>query len=307
MSGKMGWSRHGGFVIAGVVVGMVLLQSWWMEVSRGEVRSGLQRATAVAAETQRGNPLPSLDVSDYDRLLHTYVTDHGWVDYAGLARERGELNRFLEESGKISPDEFRNKEDRLAFWINAYNAFTVADVLDMVYGKHQSVRDVSGFFDGRRHLVAGEQLTLDEIEKRGRDLHDPRIHFALVCASTSCPTLQRFAYTRDKLNSQLDQAAREFLADPNRGLRYDAQKNELYVSPIFKWYAGDFTRTWTGAGSVWASVRATVSGGDLLNFIARYAPPEVARQIQEHLPVVHYLDYDWSLNALDTHSPGTKP
>lgn len=276
--------------------------------SSGEAQRSFLVSSFLRTESRRQTEQsPAYETSGYDRLLHRYVTDNGWVNYAGLARERGDLNRFLGELGKISPNEFKNKEDRLAFWINAYNAFTVADVLDTVYGKHQSVRQVRGFFDGRRHLVAGEQLTLDEIEKRGRDLHDPRIHFAIVCASTSCPKLQRFAYTGDKLDSQLDQAAREFLADPNRGLRYDTKKNELYVSPIFKWYAGDFTSTWGGAGSLWARVEATVSGSDLLNFIAHYAPPEVAHQIQEHAPVVHYLDYDWSLNALDTHSPGTKP
>lgn len=237
----------------------------------------------------------AVDVSGYDRLLRTYVTDDGWVDYAGMARERSVLNRFLAEAGKVSPEDLKSKDEKLAFWINVYNAFTLADALDSVYRKHASVRDVPGFFDGRKHGVAGEQLTLDEIERRGRDLRDPRIHFAIVCASTSCPKLRRFAYTAEKLESQLTQVTREFLADPNRGLRYNEKTNELYVSPILKWYAGDLAgNSGTTAGATDAAV---------LSFIVKYAPTEAAQNIQKNPPVLHYLEYDWSLNSLDTHGP----
>jgi len=282
-----------------LATGALLLCS--AQVSAGELRNAHDAATGQALAA---NQLPVLDVSDYDRLLRTYVSDNGWVDYAGLARERAALNRFLERLATVSPTGYQRNADRLAFWINSYNAFTLADALDTVYGKHQGVREVCGFFDKRKHAVAGEQLTLDEIEKRGRDLRDPRIHFAIVCASTSCPKLQRFAYTGEKLDSQLEQAAREFLADPNRGLRYKASHNDLYVSPIFKWYAGDFTGS---EGSLWARAKATVSGSELLDFIARYAPATVAARIREHSATLHYFDYDWSLNSLDTHAAGTKP
>jgi hypothetical protein len=271
------------------------------QVSAGELRNGHDAATGQALAA---NQLPVLDLSDYDRLLRTYVNDNGWVDYAGVARERAALNRFLEQLAAVSPTGYQRNSDRLAFWINSYNAFTLADALDTVYGKRHGVREVSGFFDKRKHAVAGEQLTLDEIEKRGRDLRNPRIHFAIVCASTSCPKLQRFAYTGEKLDSQLEQAAREFLADPNRGLRYEASHNDLYVSPIFKWYAGDFTGS---EGSLWARAKATVSGSELLDFIARYAPASVAGQIREHPPTLHYFEYDWSLNSLDSHAAGSKP
>lgn len=306
MSGKLGWGRRGGLLIAGVGVAMVLFLSRQAEVSRGEVRNSHQAATTGTGETRGAGPQPVLDVADYDRLLHAYVTDEGWVDYAGLARERGALNRFLEVLGTVSPNGFKDNTERLAFWVNSYNAFTLADALDTVYGKHQSVRQVGGFFDGRRHLVAGEHLTLDEIEKHGRDLHDPRIHFAIVCASTSCPKLQRFAYTGQALNSQLDQAASQFLGDRNRGLRFDPKNNELYVSPIFKWYAGDFTGSSGSAGILWARVKATVSGNELLDFIARYATAEVSNRIKQNPPTLHYFEYDWSLNSLDTHVRGAK-
>ncbi len=304
MCGRGRWSRRGGSTIASVGVAIVLFLSLRAEVVRSEERDTRQTATP---ETQMTDARPVLDVTDYDRLLRTYVTEEGWVDYAGLARERVVLNRFLAQLANVSPSGSKDSSERLAFWINAYNACTLADVLDAVYGKHKSVRQVSGFFDGKHHAVAGEKLTLDEIEKRGRELHDPRIHFAIVCASASCPKLERFAYTGESLNVQLDQVARQFLADPNRGLRFDPKKNELHVSPIFKWYAGDFTGSASIAGSLWARARATVSGGELLAFIARYAPPEIARRIKENRPPLHYFSYDWSLNSLDFHAPGAKP
>lgn len=297
MFGKTGRQRRGSWVGAGALVAMAAVQLWPAQVAVGKERKEYH------ASPEAHQPAV-LDVSDYDRLLRTYVTDNGWVDYGGLARERAALNHFLKALAAGSPTGYKNDSERLAFWINSYNAFTLADALDVVYGKQQGVRQVSGFFDRRKHLVAGEQLTLDEIEKHGRDLRDPRIHFAIVCASTSCPKLQRFAYTSEKLNSQLEQAAREFLADPKRGLRYDAGQNDLYVSPIFKWYAGDFTGS---EGSLWARAKATVSGSELLDFIARYAPADVEARIKEHPPTLHYFDYDWSLNSLNTHASGTKP
>jgi len=270
----------------------VVLVLWWRaEIARGDVWKTHYRPPESPRTTSVLVPRPDLDVADYDRLLHTYVTEDGWVNYGGLAREREALNRFLDALGSVPPSSFKDDAERLAFWINSYNGFTLADALDMVYGKYQGVQKVEGFFNGRKHLVGGEHLTLDEIETRGRNLHDPRIHFAIVCASTSCPKLQRFAYRRGVLNGQLEQAARQFFGDQDRGLRFDSEKNELYVSPILKWYAGDFT----GA-----------TGGSVLNFISKYAPADVANHIKVSPPSLHYFEYDWSLNSLDNHSPGTK-
>jgi len=303
---EMGRRRRGSWVGAGALVAMATLQLCWTQVSAGEGQKSHEATTEQTREAADAHR-PVLDVSEYDRLLRTYVTDDGWVDYAGLAHERAVLNRFLEQLAKVSPTADKSKTEQLAFWINSYNAFTLADALDMVYGKRQGVRQVSGFFDKRKHAVGREQLTLDEIEKRGRDLHDPRIHFAIVCASTSCPRLQRFAYTGEKLDGQLTQAAREFLEDTTRGLRYDARHNDLYVSPIFKWYAGDFTGSPSAAGSFLARAKATVSGSELLDFIGQYAPREVVQHIKENPPALHYFGYDWSLNSLETHASGGKP
>jgi hypothetical protein len=281
-------------VLCGAVAAM-LSGLWRAELAQGGVREMDYRSAAtplaMTLATRGLEPQPGLNVSEYERLLKTYVTDEGWVDYGGLARERGALNEFLDALGAVSADSFKDDAERLAFWINAYNAFTLADALDLVYGKVQGVQKVEKFFNGRKHVVAGENLTLDEIETRGRDMHDPRIHFAIVCASASCPKLQRFAYRSEVLNSQLEQAARQFFADQNRGLRFDSEKNELRVSPILKWYAGDFS---------------SAGGSEVLNVISKYAPAEVANSIKRSPPTLHYFNYDWSLNSLDTHSAGAK-
>ncbi len=263
-----------------------------------------QRATPIRAENGAGaapsTARTSFDHSDFERLLQQYVDDEGWVDYAGLKRDRAALDAYLARLATAQPDSLA-RGDRLALYINAYNAFTLADVLDTVYGKAAGVKEVSGFFDRKRHPIGGEELTLDEIESQGRNLGDPRIHFAVVCASTSCPKLQRFAYTGAQLDQQLDRATREFLADPNRGLRVDAKKGSLYLSSIFKWYAGDFTGAQSGVSRLLARTKAVVSGSEITGYVRAYAPPEAQRFLDAGSPSVHYLDYDWSLNSQENH------
>jgi hypothetical protein len=246
------------------------------------------------------------DHSTLSALLGLYVNNSGWVDYAGLKRERDKLDSYLTTLASASPQTFANDPERLAFWINAYNAFTLSDVLDDVYGKAKSVQDVPAFFERKHHLVGSISLTLDGIEQRCRGFGDPRIHFALVCASTSCPKLQRSAYTGPDLEEQLDRAVREFLADPTRGLRLDREHNEIFLSSIFKWYAGDFTMASTKAKRAVALTKAYLSGTEGLSYVRKYAPADVSTYIDEKKPAVRYLNYDWTLNAQDLHSSAFK-
>lgn len=242
---------------------------------------------------ESSSDVPAFDHRPFDLLLTTFVGRDGWVDYDGLKKERARLDQYLAILANAKPQEFPNNAERLAFWINAYNAHTLADVLDHVYGKHKSVKDVEKeFFKTRTHNVAGEQLTLDQIEQKGRDLKDPRIHFAVNCASASCPKLQKRAYNGPELEAQLSRVAREFLADPSRGLNYQPSENTAYLSPIFKWYAADFTNE----NSVVARVKAEASGEELLEVVKKFIPTDVAQFFNEKKPKVDYLTYDWSLN-----------
>jgi len=235
-------------------------------------------------------------------ILASNVNAAGWVDYVGLRRDRPALKGYLESLRNVDVAKLPSDAARLTFWINAYNAFTLDDVLEYVDGKTDSVKKVDGFFDKHKHAVAGQQMTLDEIEKRGREMHDPRIHFVINCASVSCPKLRPFAYTSDNLDRELNEAASEFFADPVRGLRLDRSKDTIVLSPIFKWYAGDFNgATWT-AGQLLSYARAAISGENVLNFVEQHASHDVADYIHKNRPTVSYLEYDWNLNSQQFHS-----
>jgi hypothetical protein len=264
------------------------------------------RSSKQGAGDASGNSGRGLSHAAFQHLLEQYVDSNGWVDYDGLSRDRAKLNEYLQQLATAQPESFSTEHDRLAFWINSYNAYTLASVLDRVHGRVKGVRDAAGFFDKDRHPVAGEQLTLDQIEEHARSFHDPRVHFALVCASTSCPKLQRFAYAGSDLDAQLREAMQDFLANSSKGLRMDTEHNRIYLSPIFKWYAGDFTGSPSGAGQFFARAKAYMSGGNVLQYVKQHVPDDVNRYINGKHPSVEYFDYDWSLNSQQNHSSNNK-
>ena len=141
-------------------------------------------------------------------------------------------------------------------------------------------------------------------ERRGRNLHDPRIHFAVNCASASCPKLQPFAYTAAELDHQLDRVTRDFFGDSGRGLRLERNKNTIFLSPILKWYAGDFNGATTATGQFLSYARAAVSGDNVLDFVLGHVSQDVATYIHQKRPTVKYLDYNWTLNSQKLHSHG---
>lgn len=237
-------------------------------------------------------------------LLAHHVNAEGWVDYAGLRQERPALQSYLDALRIVDAAKLPSDAARLAFWINAYNAFTLNDVLEHVDRKTDSVKKVNGFFDKNKHPIAGESLTLDEIERRGRNLRDPRIHFAINCASASCPKLHPFAYTADELDRQLNHVTSEFFADPNRGLRLQKNENTVFLSPILKWYAGDFSGTTSATGQFLSRARAATSGDNVIEFVVNHAGQDVASYIRQKRPKVKYLDYDWTLNSQKLHPQG---
>jgi hypothetical protein len=175
---------------------------------------------------------------------------------------------------------------RLAFLINAYNAFTVKLIVD--HYPIDSIKAIGGFFRSpwkiKFFTLFGEKAYLDYIEHeliRGKDYAEPRIHFALVCASVGCPKLQPQAYTAERLELMLESATRTFLQDVSRN-RYDAPSNTVYLSSIYKWYGEDFVEK-----------TASVEG-----FVASYLSDDatVQQKIRQRQVDVEYLDYDWSLN-----------
>ena len=233
----------------------------------------------------------SASYSAWDSLLHSAVAS-GRVDYRGLQQDHGVLDAFLAGLALLDPARLPSQDAQLAFWINAYNACVVKGVL--THYPLKSVKDIKGFFDGIRYQVAGQSLTLNEIEAKGRAFGDWRIHFAVVCASTSCPTLRSEAYVPERLDEQLTDQVKQFLADPSRGLRLDAANRVLWVSKVLKWYAKDFVP------------KGSLEVNTLLPVIEPYLNLALAQSIRRQKPTLKVLDYDWSLNVQPQREEGAR-
>jgi hypothetical protein len=210
----------------------------------------------------------------------------GGLDYAGLASDRSDLNSYLTDLWSQSLESW-SEDQKLAFWINAYNAVAASLVVER-YPTISSIKDIEGIFDEITSPIAGEELSLDEIEARSREFGDPRVHFAVVCASESCPDLQARPFEAATLSEQFETAVEGFLEDRTKGMRFDESTNTLWLSSIFKWYAGDFT-----GGS---TVVAFFARGGIIDWVVQHLPDEVGSMLKAKEPKVRYLDYDWSLN-----------
>ncbi len=242
-------------------------------------------------------PRSAISHEKFDRVLHDFVDRNGQVDYARLKESPRNLNDYVALIAAVSPDShphlFGTREDLLAFWINAYNA----SVIHAVTAKYPiaSVGDVgisfqkTGFFVQQRFAIGGAQMSLYCLENsivRER-FRDPRIHFALNCASASCPTLPNRAFVPATLEQRLDQAARNFVAD-KRNVDIDHALRVVRLSSIFDWYESDFTKWPEAAGGASTS---------LLGYIERYASPSLAAELQKADGYkIKFNDYDWSLN-----------
>lgn len=234
-----------------------------------------ETTTTVTGDTAR---------AAWGRVLSSFARDGG-IDYAALQAQPEDLETFLDSLAEVRPEAL-DPDEALAFWSNAYNAVVLRHVLDR-YPAIESVKAEDGFFDSLTFPVAGAERTLDDIESQGRALGDPRIHFAVVCASTSCPDLLDEPFRGEEIDEQLGRLTRRFLADPTKGLRFDRDSGTLWLSSIFKWYAGDFT-----GGS---TVVAFFSRGSVADWVRAQLPPEIAAEIGD-VAKVRYLDYDWGLN-----------
>lgn len=227
---------------------------------------------------------PSFDHSVFDALLHKHVNDKGGVDYAGLSRDRDQLDAYVKRLA-AAPFEQMGRDQKLALLINAYNAFTLTLILDHYNGgKLKSIRDIPDAqrWDAVRWKVGGHIWSLNQIEHEQIRPHfaEPRIHFALVCAAVGCPPLRAESYVADRLEQQLADQAR-YVHTHDRWYRYDVDRNVVHLTQLYNWYDGDFKQA---AGSVAA-------------FAARYAPALQQRLDAGQTPKIKWLDYDWSLNA----------
>ena len=168
--------------------------------------------------------------SQFDQILKAYVDDQGLVDYNAIARDT-RFQTYMEQLKTAATDEMRS-DGRLAFWINAYNAVTIDKVIR--WKPKKSVRETAirglwtstKFFTSREHMVAGKQMSQDDIEHEilRKQFNDPRIHFAIVCASSSCPKLARYAFSEAHVQRQLEEETRKYITS-DRGTRIDYAEN----------------------------------------------------------------------------------
>ena len=237
----------------------------------------------------------------WDELLKKHVRyvqngNAARVDYAGFAKDRAQLKAVLDDYQKVTRAEFDGwaKPQQQAFLINAYNAFTIEKILTR-YPNVKSIRDFGSVFGNpwkdKFFTLLGQPAYLDLIEheilRKEGVYDDPRVHAAVVCASTGCPMIRNEAFTPDKVEAQLEDGMRRFLSDRTRN-RYNAQSKRLEVSRIFDWYGKDFEKGHKGYGSVKGTM-------------ARYADqladsPEDRATVRNQAAEVAFLEYDWNLN-----------
>jgi len=256
--------------------------------------------TIVAAASAQDASRFDHEYLKYAALLNTYVRGSR-VDYAALHRNRVQLDGVISQFAVPARTEESEwtRAQRMALWINAYNALTLHAVVEhypieagwFSRGPRNSIRQIEGVWTALTWNVAGRKVTLDDIEHRilRPSFGDPRIHFAINCASMSCPPLAAIPYRAAHLDAQLDEAARAYLASPH-GSRFEG--NRLHVSSIFKWYGDDFIERYAPAIAVNRSPRERA----ILGTVARYGPPAIAAAARAGTLEIRYLDYDWSLN-----------
>lgn len=225
---------------------------------------------------------PAVDYSAYDQLLKKNVSAKGLVDYKGFKADEVVFNKYLAMLSANAPTEKWSKNEQMAYWINAYNAYTIRLILDHYPVK--SIKDIGSKIKipfvttpwaAKFFSIGGNKMSLDNIEHGTlrKKYNDPRIHFALVCASISCPRLRNEAYTAAKLDAQLDDQGRDFLNDPTKN---KVSKDKAELSNYFNWYKGDWKDNGQSVAK-WVNKYSTIKMNDDTD--------------------VSYRAYNWNLNG----------
>ena len=234
--------------------------------------------------------IATIDLRIWDELLQRYVDDLGRVYYRRWKAEGADVLRvWMESLADVDLADFTDADARLALWLNAYNAIAISQVLE-VYPIASIRPKVLGipnwlsfldFFTRSNTIIGGKKYSLNQIEHAilRPEFAEPRIHFALVCASVGCPLLRRGAYFPESVRTQLEADASRFIHNPDK-VRYDAQKKTLYLSKIFKWYEEDFVK----------------AAGSVAEYVGGYLGPEAA--VGDGWAIV-FLPYDWNLNRVE--------
>jgi Protein of unknown function, DUF547 len=229
------------------------------------------------------NDPPPPDVAAFDRILKTYVLDNGTVKYAALKAGLDPLTRFVQQIAAVSPAShaslFPTRAHKLAYWLNSYNALVLWAMAKEYPEKKDRLKSLIGryqFFMRLKFKAGGRDLSLNDIEtiEIRKRFQEPRIHFALVCASRGCPWLSRDAFTAQHLEEQLEARARLFL-NQARNVRVNSPQREIGLSQIFQWYQQDFEA--------------------VLAFISKYRAVD-GPELRKGKWKIRYIEYDWGIN-----------
>ncbi|GAA5505768.1 DUF547 domain-containing protein [Novipirellula caenicola] len=230
-----------------------------------------------------------IDHSHWNLLLRKYVDGNGMVNYKALKASGNDvqmLNRYLKQLSVAGVTTPASKDATLAFWINAYNALTVHGILreypTTSIRNHTAKLWGYNLWKDLQLYVGGKPYSLEQIEHEVlRKMDEPRIHFAIVCASMGCPRLLNEAYVADRVQQQLELNTKDFFAR-TQNFQYDADRGEMELSAILSWFSEDFGKNQVAA----------------LQRIAPWLPTEEARDAAlQNTTTVGYLEYDWNLNA----------
>lgn len=231
---------------------------------------GLPVKTVDETSTNNSSNSITIDHSSFDALLKKYVASNGDVNYSGFKAETNKLSNYISHLEQQFPGEDWSVETQLAYFINVYNANTIKLIIDNY--PTNSIKDISNPWLKNRFTIAGKDFSLAALENGIlRKMNEPRIHFAINCASASCPKLLQEAYTTSNVMDLMESATKEFI---NNSAKNELSSNKAKISEIFKWYKSDFTDNRT-----------------VLDYINKYSNTKVRSNTE-----IEYLDYDWSLN-----------
>lgn len=283
------------------LVSLIVLAFWWGSASVPPLRAA---APAAADADALHRPL--------DQVLDLYVRD-GYVYYGAIKAESARLNQYIASldgplAGPASYDRW-SREERAAFWVNAYNAFVLETVAAHYPIKGRapeypanSIRQIPGAFDGVKHRAAGRSVTLDDIERQILpEFRDPRLYIALGRGAVGSGRLRSEAFTSDRLEGQLKDVAKEFTTRAEL-LQLDRPANRLQVTPIVSWHEAEFVAAYAASVPGYVSNRSPVERA-ILGFIAPYLLPGEVEFLQKNEFHVVYRDFDWRLNDLSGRRP----
>lgn len=243
------------------------------EISDSLAEESLQKNDVNKAESF------SLDHSFWDELTKSHVNDNGFPNYKGFIQDSLKFNRYLDQLTSNHPKESWSSNERKAFWINAYNAFTIKLIVDNY--PVETIKDLGGGiyrvntpWDIKFIQIEDKTYHLNDLEHNilRKEWSDPRIHAAVNCASISCPRLMKGAYLAEQLDEQLDRQMKAFIHDTTKN---KIGEKEVKLSKLFKWFSGDFK----------------VEHLSVIDYINSYSDVKIKKSAK-----VEYFDYDWGLN-----------